>query len=263
MRAAVAENSIEGGFTPPYIAFKTLTGLNDRMVKEGAPARVDKSYLDNFSGGYQTQVLAALHALRLVDQEDGSLTDDFKDLVAAGTDEAVRKKVLERILRDRYAGIFALSGNSTQQQLVDAFGQLAPKVTGDTRRKAIAFFLGACQYAGIGVSKYWKTPRVQSRPGGPTRRQAKGEEPLDEREDDGDDETPSVKPSLKELPLRSGGIITIGMTVDLFSLSPTDRRFVFEIIDKMTEYENQGQLPAAQVVEGAPGQPGDPTPSIT
>src|SRR4051812_33332461 len=129
----MTENSTEPGFIPPYIAFRTTTGLIERMEREDPPARIDKSYLDNLSGGYRTQVLAALHSLDLV-QEDGTLSPTLKALVAAAEPE--RKKIMAEVIQDHYGPVLRLSQNSTQQQMMDAFAEMAPTVTGDTRRKA-------------------------------------------------------------------------------------------------------------------------------
>ena len=48
----------------------------------------------------------------------------------------------------------------------------------------------------------------------------------------------------RELKLRSDGVVTLGLSVDLFSLTGDDRKFVFELIDKMSAYEDQRSLPA-------------------
>src|SRR5437868_7064320 len=95
--ATMPSDTAEQGFTPPYIAFKTLIGLVERMEREEPPSRIDKSYLDSFSGGYQTQVLAALDALELLG-ESGVLGDRLKALVAA--DESERKQIVGELIRD-------------------------------------------------------------------------------------------------------------------------------------------------------------------
>ncbi len=96
----MSASSSDEGFTPPYIAWKTLTTLVDRMEREDPPARIDKSYLDNLSGGYRTQVLAALHSLGLVD-ESGTLSERLKALVAG--DEEGRKQIVAELVRENTA----------------------------------------------------------------------------------------------------------------------------------------------------------------
>src|SRR6266700_4832424 len=137
----MSENAIaESTFTPPYIAFKTITTLLERMKREDPPSRIDKSYLDNFSGGYQTQVLAALHSLELLGP-NGELSETLKALVKA--DESEQKHIIGGMIRSLYAPVLALGTNATKSQLLEGFSVLAPRVTGDTKRKAIAFFLTA------------------------------------------------------------------------------------------------------------------------
>lgn len=224
------ESAKDPVFNPPYIAFKTLTGLLDRMASEEPPDRIDKSYLDNFSGGYQTQVLAALVALGLV-EAGGGLSQTLKRLVAADGPE--RKRVMADLIRDLYAPVLGRGQNATQAQLLEAFAELAPKVAGDTRRKAVAFLLNSCSFAGIPVSRHWKTPPAAASP----KPKTKKEQQTDDSEEDETAVDEASATNLKQLELRSGGVMTIGLTVDLFRLSKIDREFVFKIVDEMTAYE--------------------------
>lgn len=225
--------------TPPYIAFKTVTTLVDRMVREEPPSRIDKSYLDTFSGGYQSQVLAALHSLDLL-EPDGRLADRLKLLVKA--DEPGRKAIVGEMVREFYPDALALGTNATQQQLLDAFSAMSAKVTGDTRRKAIAFFLNACQFSGVPVSRHWKTPRV---PPSGVKRTGKGpQQPKDASggAPEPEDDTGTPLANTRELTLRTGAVIRLSLSVDLFSLRGEDRVFVFDLIDKMSDYE---EMPGA------------------
>src|SRR3712207_1324420 len=43
---------VSGQAKPPYISFKTLLSLWDRLATDGFPARIDKSYLESTAGGY-------------------------------------------------------------------------------------------------------------------------------------------------------------------------------------------------------------------
>jgi hypothetical protein len=236
----VDTNTNSSTFVPPYIAFRTLMDLVKRMAEEEPPSRIDKSYLHNYSGGYQTQVLAALTSLGLVDPA-GTLSPELLALVAA--DEQGRKVKIGELVRTRYAPILAIGTSATQQMMIDAFTEMAPKVTGDTRRKAIAFFLSASNFAGIPVSRHWRTPRVP-----PSGKPRKVRDVLDDAIDEDEEvaqDTPT--PNMKELSLRSGGVVTLGLSVDLFSLTGVDRAFVFELIDKMTDYENARMLSPAKV----------------
>ena len=52
---------------------------------------------------------------------------------------------------------------------------------------------------------------------------------------------PPVEPggTSKSVSLVSGGTLTLSATLDLFSLNAADRKFVFEIIDKLEAYESE------------------------
>lgn len=53
-------------------------------------------------------------------------------------------------------------------------------------------------------------------------------------------EAPKPPGTSKTVNLASGGSLTISATLDLFSLSQTDRNFVFDLIDKLEAYERRG-----------------------
>ena len=142
---------------PPYFPWPALPALAQRMATHGPPTRIDKSYLDNQSGGMQTAILSGLRWLRLI-QEDGRLTDAFIQLAEA--DEAGRKEVITNLLRARYGPIIELgTRNATQLELEEAF-RTEFGAQGETRRKGISFYLKAAAYAGVPVSRNWKPPRA-------------------------------------------------------------------------------------------------------
>jgi hypothetical protein len=141
---------------PPYFPWPALPTLAQRMATEGPPTRIDKSYLDTHSGGIQKAILSGLRWLELIN-DDGRLTDAFVQLAEA--DEADRKAAIASLLRSRYGPIIELgTQNATQLELEDAF-KAEFGAQGETRRKAIAFYLKAAAYAGVPVSRNWKPPR--------------------------------------------------------------------------------------------------------
>jgi hypothetical protein len=142
-------------WTAPYLPWRTLIGLIGRMEDEGgAPPRVDRSYLDKHSGATQTHLLAALRALDLIEL-DGTVTPELTTLVEDGDNRPQR---IGELLERRYHEVVRLGAiNATQGQLEDEFARLG--VTGDTRRKAVAFYVGAARYAGIPLSRNWRAPK--------------------------------------------------------------------------------------------------------
>src|SRR5205823_6191224 len=122
-----------------------------RLQEQGSPPRIDRSYLSNLAGRDQTYLLAALRFFGLIG-DNGEVTEDLDELAF---DDERRRKKLGQLVWDRYADAVAVSEDrGTQAMLEEAFAQfdLAP----EPKRKAITFFLKACEYAGIQLSPYFK-----------------------------------------------------------------------------------------------------------
>jgi hypothetical protein len=170
-------------WVPPYISFTTLLNLLDRMRDDdGAPPQIDKSYLKGMSGGYQSQVLASMKAVGLIDK-DGKVLDSLTALVAA-KDRDARVPLIAAMLQEFYPEPVRLGTiKATQGQLVDAFKEWG--IGGDTLRKAIAFYLAAAKYAGVKVSTLFQVPSVA-----PT----EGRKPL-KKSKDSNGATDAVKPT--------------------------------------------------------------------
>jgi hypothetical protein len=145
-------------WVPPYISFTTLLNLLDRMRDDdGAPPQIDKSYLKGMSGGYQSQVLASMKAVGLIDK-DGKVQDSLTELVAA-KDRDARVPLIAAMLQQFYPEPVRLGTiKATQGQLADAFKEWG--IGGDTLRKAIAFYLAAAKYADVKVSSLFHVPSV-------------------------------------------------------------------------------------------------------
>jgi hypothetical protein len=164
--------------TPAYFAFKTLTNMVVKMEEHGPPNRIDRTFLSEMSGAGQTQFIAGLKALGLID-EDGRVQPRLTELVSNPDD---RPKVMGEILRERYPRAVALGeGNATTGELLEVFKD-AHGVQGDTARKAIAFYLQAASFAGdIPVSPNFKTPTIKTgagsskKRGRPTKQPTSGE----------------------------------------------------------------------------------------
>jgi hypothetical protein len=154
---------------PPYFAFQTLLNQLDSMKERAIPNRIDRSFLVGMSGAGQAQYITGLRSLGLIDAS-GAVQPKLTALVQAPVTE--RKRLLGEILRERYAKAVELgSTNATTGQLVELFRD-EYGATGDTARKAIAFFLNAVRYAGgIPISPMFTTPKVSVGAGGRRRKQ--------------------------------------------------------------------------------------------
>jgi hypothetical protein len=180
-------NGAAGSFTAPYVSFKTLLNLLDKLDEDGAPQRIDRTYLSNLPGSTQSMLLTALDTFGLIDGSKRP-TDHMKALVAADAEQ--RATLIGELVRAHYGPALDLGDNATQGQLEEVFTDNF-NVSGSTRRKSIAFFLAATKYAGITVSKHFKTPKAASAGGAGRRRkgQAGG------GKDEDDDKTPPSPPT--------------------------------------------------------------------
>lgn len=156
---------------PPYFAFRTLTNTLDLMKEKGVPNRVDRTFLVGMSGAGQTQFIAGLKSLGLIDA-NGNVQTRLTEL--AQDTPADRKRLLGEILRERYPEAVDLgTTNATTGQLMEIFKEYG--VTGDTARKAIAFYLNAARYAGdVPLSPLFQTPKVTAGTGTRKRRRSAG-----------------------------------------------------------------------------------------
>lgn len=152
-------------FVPPYISFNTHENTAERMRLEGIPSRVDRSYLGSWSGSAQKQFMRGERMLGFLD-EDNRPTPDYVRYIKNPEE---RPAIMRAILEAKYAGMLALGENATQQQLEEAF-RAYPGISGATVAKAISFFLGAANYAGIKLSPHYNARRATGSTGTATRR---------------------------------------------------------------------------------------------
>ena len=143
---------------PPYLSFKTFHTFL-QSTRAGVPGCVDRSVLRHMSGAQVSQLLVALRFFRLVDQA-GHPQPRLEALAAAPDDQ--QPKILLEYIKDSYTFLFDGSinlQNMTQKQLTSAFEKVA---SGDTIRKAVAFFIRAAKFAGLTISPYVKAERIKN-----------------------------------------------------------------------------------------------------
>lgn len=150
----------ESPFSPPYnIAWATFLSTAERIA-EDPPTRVDRSYLDSQSGTIQTYLIAAYKGFGLID------ADSRPTGILGWVDPDVRKRKVADLMRTYYSTIVPLgTTNSTTGELSDAFASAFPQITGESRVKAIRFFLSAMTYAELPRAPLWgqvKAPRGAS-----------------------------------------------------------------------------------------------------
>lgn len=217
-----------------YVSWNTMKAALEQL-SQGVHSKIDRSVFASLAWGVQSQLLAGMKFLGLI-TDTSDPTPLLEDLVT-GTEQE-RKQKLKAVLQTRYADLFSLDlMKTTPDQLSRKMGELY-QVTGDTRDKAVRFFLSAVDYVGVPISPLFK----KSKRGGPSV-PGKRRAPKPKRDLNNLSPAPlaatEIKPNgtAKTVKLQSGGVLTISATLDLFALNPADRKFVFDLIDKLEEYE--------------------------
>lgn len=139
---------------PPYLPYKTLRNFVDSM-KVAIPARIDRSLMRSMAGGLQSQLIAGLGYLNLINTVDGVPTERLTRLVHS--EGADRQRVLKEILTAAYPFLFKDGFDlerTTALLLQERFSETG--VTGDTMRKCIAFFMRVAKDAGIKLPGHLK-----------------------------------------------------------------------------------------------------------
>jgi hypothetical protein len=218
----------------PYISFKTFQTALD-VLSQGLPGQLDTSVWPTFSGGVRTQVLSAFKFLGLIN-DGGHVQESLQRLLDPNQD---RNVVLREILEQSYPKVVNLGQtNASPAQLSEAMRDYG--VSGETLEKAERFFLQAAHTTELQVSPLWKKARRV-----PTseRRKARSMKPRkpplkEDKEPKPEGGIPTKTRDLMTVELQSGGTVVLGVTVDVTTMSIDDRRFVFDLIDRMRVYGN-------------------------
>jgi hypothetical protein len=150
----MSSNSPNKKAIPPYLPYKTLVNFVDSL-KIAMPQRIDRSLMSSMSGAVQSQLMASLEYLRLINPETGIPTEKLNQLARSGGDE--KRRLLADILMSSYQFLFNNGldlERATMDLLQERFRQTG--TSGDTLRKAVAFFLKAAREAGMKLSPHLK-----------------------------------------------------------------------------------------------------------
>lgn len=224
----MAEESDDRGFQPPYnIPWNTFLSTVERAAND-LPNKIDRSYLSSAAGNIQTYLIAAFKGFELVDEELRPT-----GLKAFAESPEGRPQLVANMLRERYGPIIELGQTkATAGELEHAFDAQFPKITGESRKKAIRFFLAAAAYAGIQLSSLWKAPKASPTGRKPRRSRAATGAPASPPPAAPSD---SIKPAGKEIVADFGdaGSVTMYVAIDWLKL-PDDvfaalRTTIFEV----------------------------------
>lgn len=216
-----------------YVAWGTFKNAIEALA-QAIPNRIDKTVYPGLNPAVVNQLLTGFRFLGLID-DSGKPTSSLQGLVK---DEAGRKMQLDTIIRNRYADLFSLDLLKTTPLELTEKIEKSYGVTGDTREKAIRFFIGAVSYLGIPVSVLLKKASNGGPPRkkGPRKSKTPPAAPITEANHD-----QGVAGSSRAIKLKSGGTLTLSASLNYLSLSPSDRKFFGDLIDRLDEYEQEAK----------------------
>src|ERR1017187_6841810 len=204
-----------------YTSFKTFLSVIETLG-QGIPKRIDRTMWRTQSGVIQSQIMMALRFFSLVD---------------APSDK--RPEQIGALLRYAYHDIIEHDLTKMTPKMLDEAMENY-HVNGDTKRKAVTFFLQAARFAELPMHPLLSgairnsSPRKRR-----SRRDGAGDsEELNTRTRSTDVVTTNQnRTPPKVVQLRSGGSLTLAIDVDVFSMSAEDRAFVFGVVDALQKYE--------------------------
>ncbi len=213
----------------PYLPFKTFLGSLETFT-QGIPPRIDRTIWRQ-SGLIQGLIMGSYRFFRLIDDNERP-TEMLQSLVRRKDERA---DLIGSLLNASYPEIMGDHDLTTMtmamlDELIEKYN-----VSGSTKKKAITFFLQASKFAGVKLSSF-----IQVRSTGGTRKKRAMQARNNGDSGQNDDYTPAPQSgSDKVIMLKSGGQLSLRVSVDFLSLSADDRTFVFELVDKMNGYEKK------------------------
>jgi hypothetical protein len=144
---------------PPYVSYRSFRNFIDSL-KQGIPARIDRSVMASMSGALQSQLTLALRYLNLT-KPTGHPTDLLAKLV--NSEGAERAKTMCEMLTTSYPFLFDSFNlkSATPRMLEEQFSEAG--ASGGTLDKCMLFFLAAAKEAGIELSPHLKTQQRGAR----------------------------------------------------------------------------------------------------
>lgn len=216
-----------------------INALN--QLNKGMPSRIDRTVFPGMAWNAQTQLFAALKFFGLLKGDDEP-TPALHDLVT-GTDEE-RAAKLKKTIEGAYAEIIAIDlTKATRGHFEEELSRLY-NVTGDSRVKAVRFFLNAAKQVGIPLSAF-----IMPKDGKPAKR-AKASSPRTKpaSKKSSAPPPPPANPvggvpsgDFMVIPLASGGTLTLSSTTSYFALNAADRKFVSELIESLESHAKKSQ----------------------
>ena len=208
------EDGAESGkFTPPYnVVWSTFNHFLESIDPATLPPKIDRSYLSRMSGTNQTYMLSALRSFELIGQ-DKEVTSALKELVK---NPDGRPAMIADLLRRFYPEVVELGQNNGTVAQLDEVFRTKYGLSGNTIRKATAFYMHAAQYAGVPLSVHWTVRKAGSGHRGETSKRSRKPQPKPAAAVRQDTRAPTG--DSRSLKLRSGSTITLALSAPVLSL---------------------------------------------
>ena len=242
----MAQSTKDTKLVPVYLPFTSLRSTVQSLREHGLPSEIDKSAFGTRSWG--AQLLSAFRFLGLIDKEHNT-QPILKRLYDSKQDTEEEKQIYKEILETSYSRVFSAVDlqNGTPQQLSDAIGAYGG-TSGATRDRSVRFFIKIAEYCGIPLSGHLTRGtrmREESASGTPSKSNGQNAAPKAKRKKR---QTPAAEQpaisnpgsAMKTISLpRVGGTLTLSGTFNAFELMGEERDLIYQIIDKMNDYEQK------------------------
>jgi hypothetical protein len=151
----MATEPIKPTAVPPYVPYRSFRNFIETL-KQGIPARIDRSVMSTMSGALQSQLTVALRYLGLT-SEAGHPSSMLAALV--NSEGAQRATAMRTMLQTAYPYLFQSFDlkSATPRMLEERFAEQG--ASGGTLDKCMMFFLAAAKEAAIDLSPHLKTSR--------------------------------------------------------------------------------------------------------
>lgn len=155
MALTIATEAAKSKAVPPYVPYRSFRNFLDSL-KQGIPARIDRSVMSSYSGALQSQLATALRYLGLT-TETGHPTVALTAIV--NSEGAQRAAALGSVLTKCYPFLFESFDlkSATPRMMEEQFAEQG--ASGGTLDKCMLFFLAAAKDAGIELSPHMKVQR--------------------------------------------------------------------------------------------------------
>lgn len=251
---------------PPYISFRTFLNLIERLASGGIPQHIDRHYWKGFlSGSLGPQVMTALRFFLLITGTDNVPTPELERLVE---DKENRKQILAEMLKRFYAPVFGDNdlARATTGDLDRTFTKHY-KLSADTRRKSISFFLHAAQYVEFPLSSYLRDASRTKSVATKSSSRISAKKPQRTNTDPGNHRAMEPKPTatiqdaslhrpkthnVKVMTFPDGEVLTLSYSGEVFAMDKQNREFLFSLIDEISSYEQKianGDIPYGETLE--------------